>query len=158
MSDPIVGYQYQAENYPADDIVGVLAGAYSAQFDQVDPAVLTNGTTEEILDALAIVMGVNRQDERTFDSGDFPKVVFDSQLVCEDRDWTDKAPAHEYVSGKCVECEKEEPRLFWVIFYNSYKENGPFNTRKEADDWAFDSTGSTDYRILPGNDNWAFTE
>jgi hypothetical protein len=47
---------------------------------------------------------------------------------------------------------------FWVIFFSSYTEHGPFDSRQAADDWAFESTGSPDYRIYEGSKDWAFTE
>jgi hypothetical protein len=37
-------------------------------------------TTEGFLDMLAVDRGINRYDEREFDSGDFPKVVFADQV------------------------------------------------------------------------------
>ncbi len=36
--------------------------------------------TEDVLDQLAAAEGIDREDEHTFDSGDFPKIVFDSEL------------------------------------------------------------------------------
>lgn len=36
---------------------------------------------EEFLRELAVGRGVDRMDEHSFDSGDFPKVVFDSGLL-----------------------------------------------------------------------------
>lgn len=146
MYDDIVGYTFQAENHSPEAILGVLG--------------LTGDNAEEALDALAAIRGINRQDEYSFDSSEFPKVIRDSQLICSDRDWNADAPGHEYRNGECVECGATEPNLYWVIFHGSYTENGPFATREAARDWAFDSTGygPDDYRILPGNDNWAFTD
>lgn len=38
------------------------------------------GNAEEVLDVAARKWGINRHDETTYDSGDFPKVVFADQL------------------------------------------------------------------------------
>ena len=37
-------------------------------------------TVEKCLDSAALVMKINRQDERSFDSNEFPKVIVDSQV------------------------------------------------------------------------------
>jgi hypothetical protein len=38
------------------------------------------GDVEAVLDAVALERGINRQDEHSYDSDDFPKVVFVDQL------------------------------------------------------------------------------
>lgn len=63
----IVGYTHRADIFCPDCIV-----------QQIDN--LVGGRVEERLDYLASEFGINREDERTFDSGDFPKVVFRDQL------------------------------------------------------------------------------
>lgn len=65
----IVGYTYQADNHCRDCIVG-----FFPRWDQFQPLV-TNGA-EGILDAVASLINIDRNDESSFDSGDFPKVIF----------------------------------------------------------------------------------
>lgn len=40
-------------------------------------------TVEERLTSIANRLGIDRDDERSFDSDDFPKVIFSHQLRCE---------------------------------------------------------------------------
>lgn len=44
---------------------------------------LKSMSVEDALDAIAGHFGIDRQNEGTFDSGDFPKVIFESQLCQE---------------------------------------------------------------------------
>lgn len=74
----IVGYQYRAEQYCPDCLVRVLTPAGHNQ--------VIAGTTEAMLDALADAAGVNREDEYTFDSDDFPKVILSVQVEGSDLD------------------------------------------------------------------------
>ena len=66
----IVGYQYQAAYFHPECMVETL----------IDEGRLSPGarslSVEDALDQLADVEGIDRMDEFTFDSGDFPKVVF----------------------------------------------------------------------------------
>lgn len=63
----IVGYTYNAETWCTDCMGRVF-----------DP----NGVdiTETILDEVAKRIGINRQDEYSFDSSEFPKVIFASSV------------------------------------------------------------------------------
>lgn len=79
----IAGYTYQAENYTPEKLVEVLV-LEGALVDLADAAFLP---TEKILDKLAEQRGIDRYDERSFDSGDFPKVIFTSQITEDDADW-----------------------------------------------------------------------
>jgi hypothetical protein len=63
----IVGYSYQAETFCPEHIVEQLA-----EID-LDPV-------EHALDVLAQGRGIDRQDERSFDQSEFPKVIFASQV------------------------------------------------------------------------------
>ena len=65
----IVGYTYQAENLHPTCAVLDYAG-------DTDPFV----SVEVELDRYAERIGIDRMDETTFDSGDFPKVIFSSML------------------------------------------------------------------------------
>ena len=72
----IVGYTFQAETLCPDHIVAQL----TANPGDVNHATATIGNAEEHLNLLAKIHRppIDRQDERSFDSGDFPKVIFSS--------------------------------------------------------------------------------
>lgn len=65
----IIGYTYQADTY----CPGCIEGAYG---DNTYSAAMF---PEEALDALAASAGIDRMDERSYDSEDFPKVVFHAE-------------------------------------------------------------------------------
>lgn len=67
--DTIVAYTYKAETLCPDCTVERYTG--------ID---IPDMTSEAVLDEYARVMGYDRQDERGFDSGDFPKVVFADKI------------------------------------------------------------------------------
>lgn len=67
----IVGYTYNTENLCPNCLRDVVVHWRNA--DATLPV-------EALLDALAAEVGINRYDERTYDSGRFPKVIFDSQV------------------------------------------------------------------------------
>lgn len=69
--DDIAGYTWKAENL-----------CLSCITDQLSPCPQGN-TNEEKLDYLAEFFGVNRNDETSFDSEDFPKPIFISELDTE---------------------------------------------------------------------------
>jgi len=70
----IVGYTYNAEQWTPAGLIaqyvneGGLATMRKAQ------------SPEEVLDMLAAYEGIDRQDERSYDSDDFPKVIFSSDV------------------------------------------------------------------------------
>ncbi|MFA5709335.1 hypothetical protein [Mycolicibacterium sp.] len=72
-STDIVGYTYQAENYCLRCVLAVVD--YSADEPAPGP-----DFAERALDVAANLMDINRHDERSYDSNDFPKVIFDSQV------------------------------------------------------------------------------
>ncbi len=65
----IVGYTYCADLYCPDCIISVMPGGTGPADD-----------TEALLDFIAPFFDVNREDEATFDSGTFPKVVLRDML------------------------------------------------------------------------------
>jgi len=81
----IVGYTYQAANYCNDCIV------YQMPKDSISPAAF-DMNVEDVLNQLAAYLGVDRDDEWSFDSGDFPKVIFQSMV----EDWE-----------TCAQCDNE---------------------------------------------------
>ncbi len=92
----IAGYSYQADlECPA--CMATRAKRWlstgSEQTDGLDP--------ESLLDLAAARIGLDRMDERTFDSGDFPKVVFVGSL--EPQDYGDGEPPTDETCGICGE-------------------------------------------------------
>lgn len=75
MSD-IVGYTYRAEELCPVDILAVTG--LGTALEQVDQQVEVD-RAESALDWWAEQVGVDRADEHTFDSGDFPKVITKQQ-------------------------------------------------------------------------------
>lgn len=65
----IVAYIYRADMYCSMCIV-----------EQVTDGVVYDLNTAVALGALADQRGIDREDERSYDSGDFPKVVFADQI------------------------------------------------------------------------------
>jgi len=87
----IVGYTYKAANYCAECVENVL----TVEGGEYDGWKLGKGIympTEESLNEIAYHFGIDRNDEYSFDSGDFPKVIFQSMV--ED-------------SEQCAQCENE---------------------------------------------------
>lgn len=62
----IVGYTFRADLYCSDCIVAQVCGG----------EVAFTLDTELVLDDAADAKGIDRQEEHTFDSDDFPKVIF----------------------------------------------------------------------------------
>jgi len=72
----IVGYTFQAEILcPACTLIALPTGE-GEPFDGWED--LTHMPAEDNLTELAAGFGIDRDDERTFDSGDFPKVIHSS--------------------------------------------------------------------------------
>lgn len=70
----IAGYTFRAANYHPGCLLEVMPFGPGEAFDGWRTTSLI--TVEENLDELAAAFGVNRQNESSFDSGDFPKVIF----------------------------------------------------------------------------------
>ncbi|KUJ71017.1 hypothetical protein ACZ90_00390 [Streptomyces albus subsp. albus] len=67
----IVGYTFAADTYCADDCVITALG---------EPLSSDCPTIETELDRIADAREIDRDDERSFDSDTFPKVIFASQV------------------------------------------------------------------------------
>jgi hypothetical protein len=67
----IVGYTFKADNYCPKCVIKKLT-PYG--FNSV-----ADDNTEELLNQLALSAHIDREDERSFDSDNFPKVVFRDQ-------------------------------------------------------------------------------
>lgn len=72
-STDIVGYTYKAENYRPEDLIERLIRDGLATPAARDMAV------EDVLDQIAGANAIDRQDEYSFDTDDFPKVIFRDQ-------------------------------------------------------------------------------
>jgi len=75
-STDIVGYTYKADNYCTGCIIDALPTGEGEEFDGWK---LTSGirmSTEKNLTELAYAFGIDRNDEYSFDSSEFPKVIF----------------------------------------------------------------------------------
>lgn len=73
----IVGYTYRAEQYCPTCLPRALT--------PTGHNTVTTEPTETLLDGLAQAAGIDRTDENTFDSGDFPKVILASQVEDDER-------------------------------------------------------------------------
>jgi hypothetical protein len=62
---------------------------------------------EDQLDGLARNLGIDRENERTYDSGDFPKVIFADQVITP-ADAADPTDAVVDICGGCAEPLIEE--------------------------------------------------
>lgn len=80
----IVGYTYSADTYCPDHVLRAMGKRR-----------LPGKTTEESLAVYARKADVDPEDERSFDSGDFPKVIFRDSAhdVCN--------AANDYEPGQC---------------------------------------------------------
>jgi len=77
--DTVVAYTYKADIYCPSCV-------FTAFQRQASPTYVEHLTdTEQVLDAAADKLGIDRYDEHTFDTDDFPKVCFSHHL----EDWSD---------------------------------------------------------------------
>ena len=76
----IVGYTFQAETYCPGCIIAQLSTGSGQTYDGW---ALTPGVSmpvEANLTEIAYAFGIDRDDEKTFDSDDFPKVILSSEI------------------------------------------------------------------------------
>jgi hypothetical protein len=81
-SSSIAAYTFAADIYAPDCIVDALT-----KTEAYDGWALGDGiimSVEENLDEIAGAFQIDRQDENTFDSDEFPKVVFSDQVAEDD--------------------------------------------------------------------------
>lgn len=74
----VAGYTYQAETLCPGCTLESLPTGPGEQFDGWQD--LSGMSAEDNLRELALSFGIDREDENTFDSDDFPKVIFASQV------------------------------------------------------------------------------
>jgi hypothetical protein len=75
----IVAYTFRADTYAPAAILAALPTGDGELYNAAE--------VETALDELALAFGIDRADECTFDSADFPKVVFASQVD----DWNEES-------------------------------------------------------------------
>jgi len=81
----IAGYNYNGDTYCPDCIIGALPTGDGQAFEGwatvAFPMIpMVRMSTEDNLSEIAYAFGIDRMDERSYDSGDFPKVVFESSV------------------------------------------------------------------------------
>lgn len=78
----IAGYTYRADNYRPETLIDVMIGA-----NELSPAA-RDMSVEDALDQHAAALAIDRYDEHSFDSSEFPKVIFWGQVdMAEDWEW-----------------------------------------------------------------------
>lgn len=84
-SHTIVGYMFQADQFCGRCIGGQLPTGPGESFDgwASTPSVML--TPEENLNEVAAAFGIDRGDESSFDSDEFPKVIRADQVRDDDR-------------------------------------------------------------------------
>jgi len=76
----IVAYTFNADTYCPDCIIDALPTGDGQAFDGWKLAAGVVMTVEDNLAEIAHAFSIDRMDEWSYDSGDFPKVVFESQI------------------------------------------------------------------------------
>lgn len=87
----IVGYSYRVQTYCTTCIIDALPTGEGEEFDgwTLEPTV--HMSTEDNLTELAAAFGIDRMDERSFDSSYFPKVIFAGSV---DDEYCDTCGSH----------------------------------------------------------------
>ena len=75
--DSIAAYTFQADIFCSECIVGEITDVHG---EDVNPCVRDHEDVEGVLDCIAREMSINRMDESSFDSDDFPKVIFSEDV------------------------------------------------------------------------------
>ena len=83
----IVGYTFNADNYCPNCIIDVLPTGDNEAFGGWQLANGIKMSVEDNLSEIAYAFSINRNDESSFDSDEFPKVIFadsewDIKSVC----------------------------------------------------------------------------
>ena len=93
-STDIAGYTFGTENFCPRCIILALPTHPGGAFDGWALAPGVRVTTEDNLTEIAHAFNINRNDERTYDSAEFPKVIFDDSVQDDER----CATCHELLS------------------------------------------------------------
>lgn len=78
-SADVVAYTYNADIFCPHCTLDAVRANGPALYVLTEPDT-ARAITEQLLDHHAVQYGIDRYDEDTFDSGDFPKAVFGPQL------------------------------------------------------------------------------
>lgn len=85
----IVGYTFNAENYTPGGVLVALAN--DERFDGWQDRSVPPMSVEANLSEMAAAFGIDRGDERSFDSGDFPKTIDDALTdIGDDEEFVDE--------------------------------------------------------------------
>ena len=76
----VVGYTYRAETFCPEHIIQQLPTGEGETFDGWKLAEGVQMSTEDNLNEIAAAFGIIREEESSFDSEFFPKVIFASQV------------------------------------------------------------------------------
>lgn len=71
----VVGYIYRADIFCPGCLLAALPTGEGEAFDGWADCSIPPMTAEQNLDEIAYAFGIDRTDEWSFDSGDFPKVI-----------------------------------------------------------------------------------
>ncbi len=116
----IVGYTYQSDNYcPVCVICALGLGEVTETVEHVDGSVEVI-TSEQVLDLLAQLRRINRDDETSFDTSEFPKVI--TRLMVD-------ADPCTTTCGSCDEQLGYQDRL------HHYRANVTYDDRGNAASW-----------------------
>jgi hypothetical protein len=101
----IVGYTFRADVYCPEHVCGATLDGYADEPDKQDA--MNAGTnvrmgTEYNLAAMAGALDVGREDESSFDSDDFPKVIFADMV--HDTCTAENGYDHGQCGDQCASC------------------------------------------------------
>lgn len=83
----ILGYTFAADNYCPRCITKVLPVGEGEIFDGWDLAKGVRWDVEHNLDEIALAFGIDRSNEHSFDSAEFPKVITRQMLQADSLDY-----------------------------------------------------------------------
>ena len=129
-ADDIAGYTYDTQNFEPGDLI-----EYMIAKGELSPGA-RGMNIEDVLDQHAGGLGIDRHDERSYDSSEHPKVIFESQLDPEyDSDWYSGFREGSRKDGGAYPFVREGGILDQ---YNSWlKRRKDLPRGGEADYWAF---------------------
>ncbi|MHD0294280.1 hypothetical protein [Rhodococcus qingshengii] len=80
-SQDIAGYTYKAENMMGETLIERLIA------ESIASPGARGMSAEDVLDQIAGTNGIDRSDEYSYNSGDFPKPIKVEQLTEDDNEW-----------------------------------------------------------------------
>jgi hypothetical protein len=136
----VVAYTFNADEYDADCIVDAVLSHHRARLGAATLPT-RHADAEQQLDTIAAWLDINRQDERSYDSGEFPKVIFASDDLYHERDGdreADEEGAPVAKPRRCGQCHNaldpgyEEPCPAWQVTMTIDVDRGTAATAREA--------------------------